>query len=852
MSRETTFLELLQLCHEHLFSSFRVQSNPTASTRGSTTSPTGKPCPTWLRPWDGFLERQQIAFDTLFDHLHPNNPTEQPKRLFVSRQYVQDQGRLLSARSNASELSLRTFQTSAVEDIVANVITEIGKDPFLRTQLSLGSGLTFEDHSSALDDNAEDVQARQAPVTPPAKLPPPPAPKYADKICVCKRSDGLNQLLFVIEYKPPHKITAQMLRAGLREMNVFDDVVDRPMIPPEQTEKFYYHAEKLVAAAVAQTYSYMLESGVEYSCLVTGEAIVSLWVPEERPDTVYYHLSEPGQEVETGPGEFHHPRTAIALMLSMCVMALQTSIRSESWRAAAAANTRTWNVDVEKILKSMPTLLKKSPPVSPAFVPSPLPDRVEKSSPYYTRYLKRTKAPTRRSSDESSLNNPRRHGGDDSDDHDNSGGPKGNPLGGAAGLPTRRSARPQGGGGGGGVKQSNWHPSTSSYHYSRPYCTQRCLFGLVQESGLDEDCPHVKSHRRRRARNTHALSKQRLCVLVQRQLARSLDFNCTHLQIRGSRCMMFKITLASHGYTFVAKGTRDVFIPDLQHEGQVYDRLQSIQGRSIPVCLGSIDLTTPWYDLGGVRVIHMLLLAYGGTRVDRNPDVGDLDAQVKNFEGELGRFGVRHEDLACRNMLWNPELGRVLFIDFERSTVDTKATAPISVGVSPIHQRRRVGRQPMGLPKVKSTSFEIYEDQPLQLPLPSPTKETSNQAVISSAIGDGQALVLTATSPERYLTISDAENVVRKVHTNTLAADDLLEAKEHSGSTKKENMMLNRTAFRNTAADNPTLRPYLSPPPGEDKAKPSPATELLLPRLHDSCSPSEILQAQTSRIQSIN
>lgn len=743
----------------------------------------------------------------------------------MSRQYVQEEGGLLSNHKNNSKLSLRLFQHAAVENITADVITRIGDDPSIRTKLGLGSGLAFGGRSSALEDTADDVQARQTPVTPLSKVPPPPAPKFANRNCVYKTSDGRpNQLLFVIEYKPPHKITAQMLRAGLREMNVLEDVVDRPTIPSDEVEKFQYHAEKLVAAAVAQTYGYMLESGVPYSCLVTGEAIVSLWVPDRQPDTVYYHLSEPAQEVTRASGEFDHPRTAIALMLSICVMAIQTPSRPESWRNGAVANARKWNVDMEKILRSMPTSLKKSPPVSPAFVPSPLPDQVEKSSPYYTRHSKRTKPRARRNSDDSPPHNPY-HRGDDGDDDDNSGGPKSGPREKSAGMPIRKSTRHQGGrsegtAGGEGSKQPNWYPSTSSYHYSRAYCTQKCLLGLVQRlSSLDDDCPHVSSHRGGCSRNTHPISKQRFCTLVQQQLAKSLDFNCTDLQIGGSRCMMFKITLASHGYTFIAKGTRDVFIPDLQHEGKMYDRLRSLQGRSIPVYLGNIDLTTPWYALGGVRVIHMLLLAYGGTRVDRSPDVGDLHAQVKTFEDEIGRFGVQHEDLACRNMLWNPELGRVLFIDFERSTVDTQAevSAPVEVFLVPRHQRASKK------PKLKSSWFEIYEDQPLQLPLPSPTKEASDQAVIDSSAGHCQVLAPIASFPqllERKLTTSDTENVVvqKEVSAIALTADDPLEVKEFPGSASKESIMPSIAAC-GPAANDLLLKPCLPPLPRKDEAK---------------------------------
>ncbi len=72
-------------------------------------------------------------------------------------------------------------------------------------------------------------------------------------------------LLFIIEYKAPHKLTKEILRAGLRAMNVPEDVIQRPTIPTDPSEKFNYNADKLVAAAATQTYSHILESGAEYS-----------------------------------------------------------------------------------------------------------------------------------------------------------------------------------------------------------------------------------------------------------------------------------------------------------------------------------------------------------------------------------------------------------------------------------------------------------------------------------------------------------------------------------------------------------------------------------------------------------
>lgn len=57
-------------------------------------------------------------------------------------------------------------------------------------------------------------------------------------------------LLFIIEYKAPHKLTKEVLRAGLRGMDVPEEVIHRSTIPTDPYEKFNYNADRLVAAAV--------------------------------------------------------------------------------------------------------------------------------------------------------------------------------------------------------------------------------------------------------------------------------------------------------------------------------------------------------------------------------------------------------------------------------------------------------------------------------------------------------------------------------------------------------------------------------------------------------------------------
>lgn len=74
-------------------------------------------------------------------------------------------------------------------------------------------------------------------------------------------------------------------------------------------------------------------------------------------------------------------------------------------------------------------------------------------------------------------------------------------------------------------------------------------------------------------------------------------------RVRGA---LFQITLASHRYVFVGKGTVEAFQSDLLHEGQIYKLLRRVRGSATPVCLGNIDLKRMYYLDIGVKIIHML------------------------------------------------------------------------------------------------------------------------------------------------------------------------------------------------------------------------------------------------------
>lgn len=77
---------------------------------------------------------------------------------------------------------------------------------------------------------------------------------------------------------------------------------------------------------------------------------------------------------------------------------------------------------------------------------------------------------------------------------------------------------------------------------------------------IDQNCPNAPFHPHHARR--HAIYGAKFLDLVQRQLAKDLDHDCEPLDLQEARGALFKITLVSHGYVFVGKGTVEAFILD--------------------------------------------------------------------------------------------------------------------------------------------------------------------------------------------------------------------------------------------------------------------------------------------------
>jgi hypothetical protein len=683
-TRNTTLEEYMAACHNLVFSKFAVETDSKLTSTGSITNPRDKLCPTNLRPWSDFLQQQRTTLGTLYAAF----PTE--SRVFENLNFLAGLGNRISRKKIANEKVLEYFQHNSVEDPVRAIMEQLKEIEEVRRAFGIEHGLIFENHPHAISDVAEEVVGHQTPFT----LPRTPDHRRnlhqlrPDQICIYRSEDGPSTrrtMVYISEYKAPHKLTPPHLRVGLHPMNIFKDVVNRKTIPTSEDPEalFQYHAERLTAAAITQTYHYMIEGGLEYSLLTTGETIVFLKVDWREPETLYYHLAEPGPEVLAHPYDFH-PCTSVGQYLAFSLMALglpgQRRGHGQAERQRAINRLKTWSQDFEATLRSIPDNERSAPSGSSAYEPTTYKD-VDRS-PYLLRHERRRPMGTDEPDGEPSRRDPSESSDDESaPNFPDTPCPTERRSRQTEGTGTRRSQRilalrPGGGGGRG-----------------RQYCTQKCLLGLVRGGRLDQQCPNVALHCERGVSVRHPVDHTDWLRLLRKQLEQSLDDGIVRLDVGGSRGVLFQVTLLAYGYTFVSKGTVSAFIGDLQHEGTIYEHLRWIQGVSVPVFLGSIDLRDMdmvyYYD-HRVYIVHLTFLSWGGYEMDGSEamDGAGKSRMDKAMESlmSIHQEGVVHEDVRSANMLFNPETNGVMIIDFERASLVKRPRHPLA---SSIPRKRR-------------------------------------------------------------------------------------------------------------------------------------------------------------------
>ncbi|KAK2794471.1 hypothetical protein FQN50_009903 [Emmonsiellopsis sp. PD_5] len=683
-TRPTTFLELLRLCHTFFSLQLRAET-PSRSTTGKIPPPTGKNCPLRLQHWEDCAARQQEIYRSVCAYLAP--PDETAAQLFSSLLMLEGLGQRFGERAISSEQDLESYERFGVENYVHDIIAELCKNPAARDWFSLGDGVKFDNHANALDQTETD----------PSLLPEPSTYRRSrpDQFCVRRVDGDRNTLLTTVEYKPPHKLSVENLRAGLREMNFWEEVVRPNSIPTEESAKLAYNAAWLTGSAITQEYHVMIQEGLEYSYLTNGLALVLLRVPYDEPSTLYYHLCEPNMEIDLNDDQsFEQPLTAIARVLCLCLMSFGAPVRNQAWRNEAQKQLPVWKTSFNHTRSQIPERELRQNPPSSEYSPSVSSGRtvseyLPSSSPVESPTQQR-RIPTR--SRAQCAPNTVVH--EDSPDSDMDSAPSGRKRGfsqvtlSPSSPSVQRSARQTGG----------QQDGRGRYQHNAQFCTQRCLLGLQRGGTLDDRCPNVELHRQCGTSNQHLIDASGLVRQIKQQLDQNLDRDCTPMGGCGASGAPFKITCTAYGYTVVGKGTTSYLWNEVKREADIYRILWRAQGRAVPVLLGTIDLAMIYFLHGAGQIRHMLLMGWGGEPIHKLEDIEAIRYEISRSQKKIRSLGVLHQDLRSDNMLWNAELGRVLIIDFHRSQLDSR----------PMKKRMRLQEQ-------HSCGTEVHEQKQLRI-----------------------------------------------------------------------------------------------------------------------------------------
>lgn len=190
---------------------------------------------------------------------------------------------------------------------------------------------------------------------------------------VFKEEGGKRELLFVVLYKPPHKLPTRYLNVALRGMDIDKDFFSRETallkvrdsddetrsgtghprkkmeLQPSGVDKSAaikgrpgYDAEQLVASVDVQKFHYMIENGPSYSYATTGLAFIFFHIRYEDPTTLYYYLSIPSQDQDHIPIKY----TASGQVAGLALVAFRgRGQQSQAWRQDTQLRLQNYSPD---------------------------------------------------------------------------------------------------------------------------------------------------------------------------------------------------------------------------------------------------------------------------------------------------------------------------------------------------------------------------------------------------------------------------------------------------------------------------------------------------------------------------
>ncbi|KAJ6038412.1 uncharacterized protein N7446_005212 [Penicillium canescens] len=659
-----TLFRLLDRCHNSLSQAIRVETDATLTTQGDATDPVNRLYPQRIVPWLDFPQLQEQIWGK-FDRTGAF--TSRP--LFPSDTQIDYVVTNTQNKPIYSEASLRNFERDTVDNFVEKVIKALRDDESLRHEFGIQGQVTFYDRANpsetSLENSLEQMNLQDA------RTPQRPANtrrgrgrgrgrgapqrqksagtarrrnRRADQFCVHVVANERQKPVYAVEFKAPHKVTIPELVAGLHQMDLARDVID------QEGDTFEFYATYLVAAVVTQIFSYMIDNGVQYGYICTGEAFIFLHIPKDDPTVVQYFLCIPNQDVQADD-EWRLHRTAIGQVLAFTLQALAAEAPSQEWHDAAHDKLKTWEVEYLDVLRKIPETLRKDPQAS-------------NYRPSHWKLEPKAHNTRSRARCQPGMSTPKHSSTEDSGSDEESHSPS------IAAAARSRSSRGQGNNRQSTKESESTRAGRNSEQTSRkdgkstrPYCTIACIRGMVNRDPLDKKCPNWELHGGQR----HSMGPQEFTRRLHRQLARNRNHGFEQLHVCGRTGYLIKATLLLHGYTVIIKATTADKQHLIQAEAGNYRHLRSLQGKQIPVCLGTFTpRVSYWYH--GELMAQMMILSWSGTRLQHV--INDENSRFFHQERDkaltvLRSHGVVHSDNEWRNMLWDDLGGRLVVIDLE-------------------------------------------------------------------------------------------------------------------------------------------------------------------------------------------
>ncbi|KAL2670236.1 hypothetical protein Neosp_014703 [[Neocosmospora] mangrovei] len=574
--QRTTFEEYLRYCHEHLFKSLQASDDLLLTKSSeSTTSVDAKYYPLKLRPWEDFLGSQRTHYNIIREVLNGT-------RLLPSLSYVEETSETADGPNVASEADLNLFERLALEEPAQKVYKVFGPrcQSHPMTQGLECTNIRFTNQLPTLqepDGNEESGRISQTTQKQPRL-------GFPDRWCGRRiageqsgprNGRGQDHIAFPIEYKAAHKIGVQDFEAALQKEDLFDQVLSNVVGHKLSTghDRDNGRRDEKVAKALAQIFHYMVCCRSTFGYLTGGHSLIFLRIDEDA-QVLYHHMVQPDKNFEGKATDLFF--TGVAQLSAFCLRSFLEPRKTKEWLVREQARLQTWPnpyPEMREPTAEVPSSSPKAPSTASYIASSPSPKNDASQSPPVRL--------TRSSCKDIELVEEWSGPGDtdsDEDHHSDDAGIQPSIPEAASGSKKRKK----------GSSDSEYSASADGSSFEldgQQYCTQACLLGLKRQGPLDEKCPNVALHRSLEGGSRHHIDIRKFIQLLNAQIGEPC-YRYRYCQPvdgkYGARGQLFKLSLRKYGYTFVGKGTFAGALPSIEHESEVYSRLDSLQGNVVP------------------------------------------------------------------------------------------------------------------------------------------------------------------------------------------------------------------------------------------------------------------------------